>query len=243
MHYLFNAIARKIMINTYNESSLHRELKEKYAALCRGQTEVEYGGFICDVINDEVIYEIQTSNISKLRPKIEKLTQTRKIWIIFPVAEITEIVIIDKNGKTISKRKSPKKENIFCIYRQITGILDLFGLENFGIKVLFINQQRIRQKTKEAVQLANKSRRHKREWIPLDKKLAAINNEIEITSKNDLINLVKNEIAQKEEFCLKDLKQTAIKENASLVIWCLKKLNAIKQTKVAGKSKYYSFIL
>lgn len=230
------------MINTYNESSLHKELKEKYAAFCKGQTEVNYNGFICDVINDEVIYEIQTSNISKLRPKIEKLSQTRKIWIIFPVAENTEILVIDQNGKNIGKRKSPKKENIFCIFRQITGILDLLDLENLRIKVLFISQQRIRQKTDEAVQLANKSRRHKREWVPVDKKLITINHETEITGKNDLINLVKKELGNKEDFCIKDLKQTAIKEQANLVIWCLKKLNAIKQTKTIGKSKYYSFL-
>ncbi len=242
MRYFLKAFTRKKMINTYNESSLHRELKEKYAALCNGQTEVNYNGFICDVINDEVVYEIQTSNVSKLRPKIEKLSQTRKIWIVFPVAEITEIVVTDKDGKTISKRKSPKKENVFCIFRQITGVLDLLAMQKFGIKVLFINQQRIRQKTEEAVQLANKSRRHKREWVPVDKKLTCINKETEITSKEKLIKLVKNELNGKEEFCAKDLKQTAIKEHANLVIWCLKKLNAIKQTRTAGKSKYYAFV-
>ena len=232
------------MINTFNESSLHKELKEKYKTLCGGKCEIECEGFICDVISDKIIYEIQTANLSKLRAKIEKLSTRYKLCVVFTVAENTEIITVDQNEKFLSKRKSPKKENIFCIFRQITGILDLFNLENFSIKVLLINQQRIRQKTSEAVQLINKSRRKKREWVPLDKKLTSINGELEIESTDDLINLVKAELEKLkiEKFCAKDLKNSAIKEYASWVIWGLKKINAIKYLETLNKIKYFIFV-
>ena len=54
------------MINTYNESALHENLKFIYANLVNGTTEVKLKNFICDIVADKHIYEIQTSNLSSL---------------------------------------------------------------------------------------------------------------------------------------------------------------------------------
>ena len=56
------------MINTYKESSLHRTLKELYAAKTVGKTEVEADGHIYDILTDKgEVIEIQTQNLAKLK--------------------------------------------------------------------------------------------------------------------------------------------------------------------------------
>ena len=80
------------MINTYNETSLHKELKAIYAQKHQGNTEIEIENYICDIAcSDEnsTIIEIQTSNLSKLTKKIEKLTKFHKVKLIYPLATTT----------------------------------------------------------------------------------------------------------------------------------------------------------
>ena len=107
------------MINTYNETSLHRELKEIYAQKHKGNTEIEIENYICDIVcsdKNSTIIEIQTSNLSKLTKKIEKLTKFHKVKLIYPLATTTYLQRQDESGKILSKRKSPKKKNIYSIF-------------------------------------------------------------------------------------------------------------------------------
>ena len=67
------------MINTYNETDLHKFFKEKYAKENQGNqgfTEVKVGEYICDIFTKESsIIEIQTTSLYKLVPKIESLSK------------------------------------------------------------------------------------------------------------------------------------------------------------------------
>ena len=58
------------MINTYNESELHKTLKLYYAELYGGQTEIQFHKWICDIQTPSgTIIEIQTSNLAALKEK------------------------------------------------------------------------------------------------------------------------------------------------------------------------------
>ena len=68
------------MINTYNESSLHKTLKKLYSLENSYQTEVKKDGFVFDIISDKnEIIEIQTQSIEKLIPKIEYAIKNKKL--------------------------------------------------------------------------------------------------------------------------------------------------------------------
>ena len=75
------------MINTYNESMVHHELKELFAEKYKGQTEVKKNGFICDVVHrnenneKDLIIEIQSSGLSNLSNKIRTLLTDNKVII------------------------------------------------------------------------------------------------------------------------------------------------------------------
>ncbi len=226
------------MINTYNESNLHNSLKNIFAQRTGGVTEYQAGSYICDVYSPEIITEIQTANLSSLEKKISFLIENHKIEIVFPVAELTVIETWNEDGELVSTRKSPKKEDEFCIFRQITKLYKFVDNYNFSIRLVFVNQKQIRIKTDEKIQLINKSRHFKKNWYKKNKKLLSINKEIVLQSKNDFANLIKDKI-NFQAFCKTDIEQFARKD-AGIIIWVLKRMEIIEQTEIKKRKIYYA---
>ncbi len=229
------------MINTYNETSLHKEIKEIFSQKYNGKTEIKIENFICDIVcNDEKnpsIIEIQTSNLSKLTDKIEKLTQTHKVKLIYPLATTTYLQRQDESGKILSKRKSPKKKNIYSIFGELFSLYRLFDNKNFSLSILFCEICIEKTVFENLVQSKNKNRRFRKNYLITDKKLISINNEIILKTKKDLQNLIPKEIP--EEFSSKDLKNTEIKNEANKMIWVLRKANLIEQIDKKGNLIIY----
>ncbi len=247
------------VINTYNETSLHKTLKQIYSLEFNGQTEQKTGPYICDIVTkDSQIIEIQTSNISALKNKIEFfLKQNKKITVVHPLAEQKIIETYDNELLTVTKRKSPKKQTIYSVLRSLTGIYNFLTEENFILEIIFTNQTECRQKTKEKVQSKNKARHHLRTWITTDKKLDSINSKIRLKTKQDYKNLLPDTLQKqftppqlyKAIFELKDFnkftdsqKKSAAK-NYTLLIWLLEKMEVIKKTgQKEGRSWIYQIL-
>ena len=187
------------MINTYNETSLHKQIKEIYAKKFNGKTEIEIEKYICDIFSSEkdpTIIEIQTSNLSKITNKIEKLCKNYKVKLVYPLATVTIIQKQDENKKILSKRKSPKKKNIYSIFGELFTLYKLFENPNFSLIVLPIQQIVTKTVFTEPVQTINKSRRYKKNWLITDKVLLKYDDEIILNSKIDLFNLIPKEIPE-----------------------------------------------
>lgn len=236
------------MINTYNESSLHKTLKELYALKENAQTEVLKNNHIYDVLkSDGTIIEIQTKNLGKLYAKTkDSLNLGLKCTIVHPIATETIIITKDKDGNTLSKRKSPKKNSIYSIFRELTSIYPLLLENNFKLEVLetIITEERI--KTETPVQSKNKQRRFKKNWNKADKKLNKILNTRIFKTKNDYLELLPEGLP--EEFTTKEI-QILLKQNkslpksaanyTSLMVWVFNKMGLIEQTGTKNRFKTY----
>lgn len=230
------------MINTYNESTLHEKLKNKYAELSNGKTEVELNGFFCDVVSGKKIYEIQTANLSSLASKISRLILDYSVTVVFPIAERTTIQWQTEAFELISERKSPKKENEYRLFKEITKLLPFIDNPNFKIILLKAETIETRIKTDKPVQLKNNSRHWKKNWYKKDKDLLKINSELVFDSRSSYINLIRA-ITANQEFSLKQLQQNkACRKYAGLIIWTLKKLGEIEETARKGNEKFYRFV-
>ncbi len=228
------------MINTYNETSLHKEIKELFAYKFNGKTEIEVENYICDIVcqdKNESIIEIQTANLSKLKSKIEVLIKNHKIKLVYPLAITTYLQRQDESGKILSKRKSPKKKNIYSIFGELFSLYQFFDNPNFSLTVLPIEQCVIKIVYKEPVQSPNKKRRFKKDWLIKDKILLGYKEEIIFNSKNDLQNLLPKGIP--EIFSSKDLSKTEVGKEANKMIWVLKKAKTIEQCDKKGNLLFY----
>ena len=226
----------KQTINIYNESSLHNTLKIFYAEKYGGKTEVEADGHIYDILcPDGQVIEIQTKNLSKLAGKIkDAMAHGHKVRLVYPLVYRTRIVLTSEDGELISNRLSPKKGNIYDILRELTGLTEILLKRNFTLEVITINMIEHRVRTPAPVQTTNKTRRYKKNWLKVNKRLDELLETKQFKSKKDYIALLPKELPQ--EFCAKDLK---LPKYAHILLWVLSRIPVIKQTGSKGNTKYY----
>jgi hypothetical protein len=246
------------MINTYNESSLHKSLKNLYCIEKNGKTEEKVDHWICDIVAEhDHIIEIQTANISALRKKIIALLNLKKtITVVHPIIVTKYIETYSQSGILFSKRKSPKSETVYSVLKQITGIWDLLTKDNFKLELTYITCIEHRIQTETPVQLNNKSRRFYRKWIPVEKKLETIITTQSFTTFKDYTNLLPSTIpdlftSKELNKAIQDLpelsnlsKMNAKKagNQAALLIWVLLKMGQIESAGKSGKSNLYKKI-
>jgi hypothetical protein len=127
-------------IGVYRESSLHASIKKIYA-LGDFASEVSVDGFIVDLFNFRQIIEVQTGNFSHIRGKIQKLLESYKVLIVYPIAIEKYIVRQSILGKQLSRRKSPARGNKYDIFGELVYIAPLLSNPNLEIEILEIIEE------------------------------------------------------------------------------------------------------
>ena len=134
----------KHLIGTLSEKSLHSSLKDWYAQ-SGDHMEAEVNGFHIDIIRDDLLIEIQTTNFSSLKRKLKKLIENHPLRLVFPIAQEKWIVRLAADGVTqIGRRKSPKKGNLFHLFEELVSIPNLIRHPNFSLEVLLIQEEEVR---------------------------------------------------------------------------------------------------
>ena len=85
-------------IGLLNEKPLHASLKAWYAQP-GDRFEVPVGGFVIDIVRDDVLLEIQTGSFASIKSKLAKLLESHQIRLIYPIAEEKWIVRLAKDDK------------------------------------------------------------------------------------------------------------------------------------------------
>ena len=236
------------MINTLNETSLHKSLKAIYRIQCNGKSEVKIGAYIADILcPDGGIIEIQTGTLGKLLKKTEFfLSEKRKIKIVYPLATVKYIETKDAATGKITRRKSPLKKNIYSVFKEITALIPILLEKNFTLEILFVKTTEIRTKTKIPEQSENKRRRFKKDWQKTDKKLNEITGTKIFSCTKDYMELIPKELPY--EFCSKDIAEALKKDStkpknaansANLIAWLFVRMNIFEHTETKNRRKFY----
>lgn len=231
------------MINTYNESQLHKTLKLLFAARTHGTTEVEYKNFILDIVaKDESVIEIQTANLSALKEKVRLLLADKKrVTIVTPLVTEKRIETRSTDGTLLSSRKSPKKESVYSKLREMTGLVEFLTARNF--EVIFVDARVIEQRVRgtEKTDTPNKSRRFYKDWIKVGKRLAEFNGETSYKGKKAWLGLLPESLRDRE-FSSKDVKRElrcGDAKYAGVLLWVLAKAGLIECVRKDGNLKVY----
>jgi len=125
-------------IGTEHESTLHRELKFRYAA--GGETEVERAGYVCDAVDAEgEQIEIQTGSFAPLRLKLPALAALGPVRLIHPVIVKKTIEVFDTRGNLLSRRKSPRKGSVWNLFEELLYAPELALLAGLTIEAVLID--------------------------------------------------------------------------------------------------------
>jgi len=119
----------KASIGVYNEKLLHQILKDRYTGE-DGAQEVPVGPFTADILKGNEIIEIQTGGFYPLRAKLEYYMKNTgySVNIVHPVVSRRWLVWVSpETGETVSRRRSPKKEEVRSLLREIFWISEYIG--------------------------------------------------------------------------------------------------------------------
>ncbi len=207
------------MINTWNESLLHEELKDYYCGE-QGQKEVPLEGSICDIVlADGSIVEIQTAHLGKLKLKLEKLLKNHTVNLVYPVAKNVLIETYDENRNLLTRRKSPKHGTIYQLFKELTTLYSLLDNPGFTMTVVFVDILEIR--------VADGTGSWRRKGIRKDdKKLIKIHETMLFNSKKDYAALIPQKVS--ELFTVHDLKSSGAGVHANYMAWVLRKAEIIE---------------
>jgi len=207
------------MINTWNESLLHEELKDYYCGE-NGRKEVPLEGSICDAIRDDgSIVEIQTAHLGKLKVKLEKLLKNRKVELVYPIAKNILIETYDENSMLLTRRKSPKHGTVYQLFKELTGLYPLLDNPRFTLTVVIADILEIR--------VADGTGSWRRKGIRRDdKKLVKIHESRPFNGKSAYAALIPREVP--ELFTVKDLKAAGAGVHAGCMAWVLRKAGIIE---------------
>jgi hypothetical protein len=132
-------------IGTLNEKVLHAALKGWYAQP-NDQIEVSVNGFFVDIVQDDILVEIQVRNFSAVKRKLIELTLHHPVRLVYPIVLERWIVKVAKNGQNqLSRRKSPQKGSLECVFEELVSFPKLFLNPNFSMDVLFIHEEEVRR--------------------------------------------------------------------------------------------------
>ncbi len=109
------------------ETTLHRQLKQQYAA-DESQTEVRIGSFRIDVVRDDELIEIQHGSLAAIRDKVQRLLANgHPLRIVKPmIARRLLVRLARKRGREISRRYSPKKCTLLDLFHELIYFTRVF---------------------------------------------------------------------------------------------------------------------
>jgi hypothetical protein len=129
---------------TGQRPSLHTALKYWYAGP-EDQVEAQVGSYRVDVLRDDLLIEIQTASLTKIRDKLHDLVRDHRVLLVHPIAREKWIVQLDpESGERIGRRKSPKRGRLTDLFTELVHLPTLVNHPNLSLEVLFIQEEELR---------------------------------------------------------------------------------------------------
>lgn len=209
-------------IGTERESSLHRELKYRYAGP-GGRIEAETAGFVADGIREDgEIIEVQIGSFGPLRRKAKELAGQGRLRIIHPVIINKYLEVFDNEGKWLYRRKSPCRGKPWDLFKALIHAPELPLIAGVSIELAVVDV------TENRIQDGKGSWRRKGASIA-NRTLAAWHEHILLESPKDYRRFIPYQ--KGEEFTAPLLAQKAgISANlAGKTLYVLNKLKVVKR--------------
>lgn len=192
-------------------------------------------GFHIDLVRGKLLIEIQTTNFSSIKNKLNTLTEKHPVRLVFPIAQEKWIVRLASDGvKHLGRRKSPKKGHLFQLFEELVSIPNLMKNKNFSLEVLLIQEEEIRRDDGQG------SRRGKG-WSIADRCFLEVVSRHIFRKPHDFLNFIPKDLS--DPFTTSDLAEDIEQPRwlAQKMAYCLRHMGAIKVIGKKGNSLLYSF--
>lgn len=221
------------------ETSLHKQLKLRYA-VTDDQTEVVVDGYRIDAIAEcgELI-EIQHASLGALRDKTRQLLHQTdwRLRIVKPIVARKRIVTLThRDGDIKRSRMSPKRCQVLDVFDDLVHFSSVFPMERLTLEVALIEAEEIR------VDRAQPTRRGKR-YVTIDQRLVDVQERLELRTLDDLLGqLPMGELPEVFDTTQLGAVLSRPRWFARKVAYCLRETKAIQLAGKRGNSLVYSLM-
>jgi hypothetical protein len=126
------------------ETSLHRQLKELYAA---GGAPIEQrvGRYRIDVVRGKQLVEIQLAPLTSIRDKIAALVKKHDVLVVKPVIITKHLVKLRRaGGQVVSRRRSPKRRTLLDVFEELVHFTRVYPHRRLTVEVPLIEIEEYR---------------------------------------------------------------------------------------------------
>lgn len=226
-------MAQQPQIGTLGERSLHAALKLWYAQP-GDQLETRVGGYVVDIVRDDLLIEIQTRNFAAMKPKLLSLTQTGayRLRLVHPVAYERWIVRMNADGQITGRRKSPQRGRVEQVFKELVRFPALCLLPNFALEVLLVREEQILRDD-------GRGSWRRKGWSVEDRRLLDVVDRRLFVERVDYAALLPPELPQ--AFTTRDLAEGLRLQRplAQKMAYCLRAMEIITITGKQGKAILY----
>lgn len=212
-------------IGTLGERHLHAALKEWYRRP-GDRSEVDFEGFVVDLVRGDELIEIQTRGFAKLRRKLDRLLDRHPLRIVHPVAAEKWIARIDAHGVEISRRRSPRRGMAADVCGELVSFPTLLSHPRFTLEVLLVQE--------EEVLWPDPAAWRRRGWRLAERRLLGVLGREVLETPNDLLSLLPDTLP--DPFTTADV-ATALGRSRHLareVAYCLREAEVVQ---AVGRSR------
>lgn len=211
-------------IGTLREQQLHAGLKQ-WLARPGDEFETKVDGYHIDIVRGEMLIEVQTRNFSMIRKKLNKLVEKHPVLLVHPVASTKWIVKKTKRGRTVSRRRSPKRGRIEDVFSELLYIPEIATHPNFHLQVLLVEQEEIWRDD-------GRGSWRRKHWSLADKLLLNVTGEAHFRGREDYLALIPSGL--ESPFTHKQLAKAlgAPLWMSTRMSYCLRKMGALE---ISGK--------
>lgn len=168
-------------IGSLKETPFHAALK-RLVSPPGSRFEVPVDGYVIDVVAPDLLIEVQTRSVGKLRPKLGALLPSHRVRLVIPLAECKWIEKRGPGGPG-ARRRSPKRERPLHVFGELVGIADALAHPNLEIETVMTDQLEVREHE------PGKAWR-RRGWVVKGRELIAVNERRLFKGPADLCELL-----------------------------------------------------
>lgn len=190
-------------------------------------------GFVIDLIRDDTLIEVQTSNFSSMKRKISTLLALgHQVRIVHPIPVDTWIVKIDTDGSVLGRRRSPKHGSPLDLFSELVSFPELFRDPKLEIDVILTHEDELRCHSPRGSW-------RRRGWSTLERRLIAVVGSVQVRDPSDLAALIPTDLA--EPFTTADLATASGRSRrvAQQMAYCLRGVGVFEEVGKTGNSIEY----
>jgi hypothetical protein len=218
-------------IGLLNEKPLHAALKEWYRRP-GDQLEVVVDGSVIDIVRDDLLLEIQTRSFGSIKRKLNKLTQSHRVRLIYPIALEKWIVKLPTGSSNeTTRRKSPRRGRAEDLFWEMVSFPHLLASPNFSVEVVMIREDEVRK-------FDSKRGWRRRGWVTEERRLLEVVEQRLYETPADWHAFLPAEF---ETFTAGNLaEEIGVRSHlAQKMVYCMRKAAAIELVGKQGRANLY----